>query len=225
MLKGKLFCEFGIVHVSMVFEDRKQAGKLLSEKLSDYKNQKDVVVLAIPRGGVIVGYEIAKELGVVLDVVVTKKIGAPQNPELAIGAVAEDGKPIFDQDLLGRLQVDSSYLKKATLEVHKKIVDYVEIFRKGRVLDVGGKTVIVTDDGVATGSTVEAALSWIREKEPVEIILAVPTGARDSIARLEKLADKTICLDKPLWFAAVGQFYREFSQVSDEEVKRILEAD
>jgi putative phosphoribosyl transferase len=224
VLKGKLFREFGIVHVSMVFEDRKQAGKLLSEKLSGYKNRENVIVLAIPRGGVVVGAEIARELGIGLDVVVTKKIGAPGNAELAIGAVAEDGEPIFDQDLLGRLRVNSRYLRKATLEVHDKIAGYIKKFREGRSLEVEEKVVIVTDDGVATGSTVEAALSWIKEKKPAEIVLAIPTGARDSMARLEKLADKTICLDKPAWFAAVGQFYREFTQVSDEEVKRILEA-
>jgi putative phosphoribosyl transferase len=208
----------------MVFNDRKQAGQLLSKRLSDYKDRGEVIVLAIPRGGVVVGAEIARELSVSLDVIVTKKIGAPDNPELAIGAVAEDGSPIFDQDLLGRLRVDDLYLKKATFEVHKKIADYIAKFRGGRSLEVGGKVVIVTDDGIATGSTMEAALSWIREKKPAEIVLAIPTGARDSMARLEKLADKTICLDKPLWFAAVGQFYREFSQVSDQEVKRILEA-
>lgn len=208
----------------MVFSDRKQAGELLAEKLSDYKDRKDVIVLAIPRGGVVVGAEIVRKLNVSLDVVVTKKIGAPDNPELAIGAVAEDGNPIFDQDLLSRLRVESSFQKKATASVHRKIDDYIRKFREGRSLDVKGKVVIVTDDGVATGSTMEAALSWLKEKGPTEIVLAIPTGARDSMERLEKLADKTICLDKPLWFAAVGQFYREFTQVDDEEVKKILAA-
>lgn len=208
----------------MVFEDRRQAGRLLAEKLSDYNNREDVIVLAIPRGGVVVGAEIVKKLNIALDVVVTKKIGAPGNEELAIGAVAEDGEPIFDQDLLSRLQVESSYLKKATSRVREKIGDYIRKFRAGRSLDVEGKVVVVTDDGIATGSTMEAALSWLRKEKPGEIILAIPTAARDSMARLEKLADKTICLDKPKWFAAVGQFYREFSQVSDQEAKRILEA-
>lgn len=208
----------------MIFEDRRQAGKLLSRELSDYQNRSDVLVLAIPRGGVVVGIEIARELQVPLDVVVTKKIGAPGNEELAIGAVAEDGEPIFDQELVERLRVTSSYLKKSTLKVHRKIADYIEKFRGGRILEVDGKVVIVTDDGVATGSTMEAALSWLRERNPGEIILAVPTAARDSMEKLEKLADRALVLDKPIWFSAVGQFYREFSQVSDEEVKRILQA-
>lgn len=209
--------------MSMIFENRKQAGRLLAEKLIEYSNKENVLVLAIPRGGVVVGAEVSRVLKVPLDVVVTKKIGAPGNEELAIGAVAEDGEPIFDKDLKRRIDVDRTYLKRKTKEVREeKIEVYIEKFRKGRALDVKGKTVIVADDGVATGSTMEAALSWLREEEPAEIILAIPTGARDSMERLEKLADKTICLDKPLWFSAVGQFYREFAQVDDGEVERIL---
>lgn len=210
--------------MSMVFENRKQAGKLLAEKLTDYSGKRDTLILAIPRGGIVVGAEIARELNVGLDVVVTKKIGAPGNPELAIGAVAEDGKPIFDGSLVQRLDVNDHYKKKATQEVQNKIKDYINKFREGRKLEVDGKIVIVTDDGVATGSTLEAALSWLGGKKPKEVVLAIPTGARDSMDNLEKLADKSICLDKPLWFAAVGQFYREFEQVEDEEVKRILQA-
>lgn len=206
----------------MIFEDRRQAGRMLAEKLRSYANREDILVLAIPRGGVVVGDEIAKALKVKMDVLVTKKIGAPGNEELAIGAVAEDGEPIFDSGLLERLRVDERYKRSATEGVHKKIAGYIQKFRDGRNLDVAGKTVIVTDDGVATGATVEAALSWLRKKKPREIVLAIPTGAADSMDRLEKLANKTICLDKPMWFAAVGQFYKDFGQVSDQEVKRIL---
>jgi putative phosphoribosyl transferase len=209
----------------MMFENRRQAGKMLAEKLNEYSGMKDVLVLAIPRGGVVVGAEIARILNVALDVVVTKKIGAPDNSELAIGAVAEDGKPIFDQELIGRLRVDEAYLKRKAEEVKReKVKVYINEFRGGERLAVEGKSVIVTDDGVATGSTMEAALTWLKEKSVKEIILAVPTGAKDSMGKLEKLVNKTICLDKPFWFAAVGQFYREFEQVSDKEVKRILDA-
>lgn len=207
----------------MMFEDRRQAGKLLAERLSEYSKRDDVLVLAIPRGGVVVGAEVARELAVALDVVVTKKIGAPDNPELAIGAVAEDGEPIFDERLVGQLHVDHKYRRKAKAQVHQKIADYILNFRDGRALDVVGKVVIVTDDGVATGSTMEAALTWLRRKRPAQVIVAVPTGARDSMDRLEKLADRTVCLDTPLWFGAVGQFYRQFRQVTDEEVKRLLD--
>lgn len=207
----------------MIFEDRRQAGTLLSSSLSTYAKRKDAVVLAIPRGGVVVGYELARALHVPLDVVVTKKIGAPDNPELAIGAVAEDGDPIFDERLVRQLAVDERYRRRATAEVHQKIAEYIKAFRRGRSLQVGGRAVIVTDDGVATGATMEAALTWLRQQRPTEIVLAVPTGARDSLERLEKLADRTICLDRPVWFGAVGQFYRQFGQVSDEEVKRLLD--
>ncbi len=206
----------------MVFDDRRQAGELLAGKLSGYESRYDAVVLAIPRGGVVVGMEMARILQVKLDVVVTKKIGAPGNEELAIGAVAEDGEPVLNQDLIGRIGVSDEYLRKATFEVHKKIKNYIKKFRGGKELEVSDKSVIVTDDGVATGYTVEAALSWLSGKDPREIVLAIPTGARDSMKRLEKKAQKTVCLDKPLWFSAVGQFYREFGQVSDEEVERML---
>lgn len=207
----------------MMFKDRRRAGKLLAERLSEYSKRDDVLVLAIPRGGVVVGAEVARELAVALDVVVTKKIGAPDNPELAIGAVAEDGEPIFDERLVGQLHVDNKYRRKAKAQVHQKIADYILNFRDGRALDVVGKVVIVTDDGVATGSTMEAALTWLSRKRPAQVIVAVPTGARDSMDRLEKLADRTVCLDTPLWFGAVGQFYRQFRQVTDEEVKRLLD--
>ena len=208
----------------MVFSDRKQAGQLLGEKLVDFAHREDVVILAIPRGGVIVGFELAKKLHAPLQVLVTKKIGAPENSELAIGAVAEDGKPIFNEDLVRRLHVTDSYLRTATALVHKKIADYIQQFRAGKVLHVSGKVVIITDDGVATGSTMEAALSWLQGKHASEIILAVPTGAKESMVRLEKLADRTVVLDTPLWFTAVGQFYRNFPQVTDREVKQILRA-
>ena len=208
----------------MVFSDRKQAGQLLGEKLIDFAHREDVVILAIPRGGVIVGFELAKKLHAPLQVLVTKKIGAPENLELAIGAVAEDGKPIFNEDLVRRLQVTDAYLRTATASIHKKSADYIQQFRDGRVLHVSGKVVIITDDGVATGSTMEAALSWLHGKHASEIILAVPTGARESMERLEKLADRTVVLDTPLWFSAVGQFYRNFPQVTDREVKQMLRA-
>lgn len=209
----------------MIFKNRRQAGKLLAEKLSEYSGREDVLVLAIPRGGVVVGAEISRLLNISLDVVVTKKIGAPGNPELAIGAVAEDGEPIIDQGQAARLDVSKEYIKQAVRRVKKeKVRSYVNKFRGGRELDVRGKTVVVTDDGVATGLTMEAALSWLIKKKPGKIILVVPTGASDSMERIERLADETICLDKPMWFSAVGQFYEEFVQVEDEEVKKILTA-
>lgn len=206
----------------MLFANRREAGKLLAKRLSEYSNRSDVVVLAIPRGGVVVAAEVARALHVALDVIVTKKIGAPHQEELAIGAVAEDGEPIFDRALISQLDISDDYLKKAKKRIHKKIADYIKKFRKGDSIALARKVVIVVDDGIATGSTVEAALVWLKEKKPAEIVLAVPTGAGDSVGRLSKLADKTICLDTPSWFSAVGQFYKEFEQVSDEQVGRIL---
>ncbi|OGY17761.1 MAG: hypothetical protein A3F04_01125 [Candidatus Chisholmbacteria bacterium RIFCSPHIGHO2_12_FULL_49_9] len=210
--------------MAKVFSDRKEAGRLLSRELFSYSNHPNALVLAVPRGGVVVGYEVSRTLHLPLDVIVTKKIGAPSNAELAIGAMAEDGKPIFEEELLSKLGIEKEDLPREMRRVSRTIQEYIRIFREGRSLVLKEKVVIVVDDGVATGATLEAALSWLRTQRPKEIILAVPTGARDSMTRLERLADRTICLDKPEWFSAVGQFYREFGQVTDEEVKRILSA-
>jgi len=205
--------------MAKVFSDR-----ILSGELFSYSNHPNALVLAVPRGGVVVGYEVSRTLHLPLDVIVTKKIGAPSNAELAIGAMAEDGKPIFEEELLSKLGIEKEDLPREMRRVSRTIQEYIRIFREGRSLVLKEKVVIVVDDGVATGATLEAALSWLRTQRPKEIILAVPTGARDSMTRLERLADRTICLDKPEWFSAVGQFYREFGQVTDEEVKRILSA-
>ncbi len=208
--------------MAKIFADRREAGQLLAKELSSYFNRLNAMVLAIPRGGVVVGGEVARALKLPLDVIVTKKIGAPGNEELAIGAVAEDGEPIYDQDLVSRLGIGKKQLSWLSKQVFQKIKDYITNFRGGRALGVADRVVIVVDDGVATGATIQAALAWLRSKHPKEVILAVPTGAADSMRKLEQMADRTVCLDKPEWFAAVGQFYREFGQVSDEEVKRIV---
>jgi len=210
--------------MAKVFADRREAGRLLSKALSSYFNRSDAIVLAVPRGGVVVGSEVARTLGLPLDVIVTKKIGAPGNEELAIGAIAEDGDPIFDEDLVARLDIEKQYLSEVTERVSQKIREYIDKFRDGRRLEVTGKVVIVVDDGVATGATIEAALTWLRLQKAKEIVLAIPTGAPDSMEKLMGMADQTICLDKPEWFAALGQFYREFGQVDDEAVIKILKA-
>jgi putative phosphoribosyl transferase len=203
------------------FLNRVDAGKQLATALKFVG--KNSIVLAIPRGGVVVGFEVASALGVALDVIITRKIGAPGNPELAIGAVAEDGSVILDDDLVGRLMVSRSYIseeaERQRAEISRRLFSY-----RGNVPypDLKGKEVIVVDDGVATGSTLKAALLSVRQKKATSVIVAVPVGPPDTVSELKKFADRVVCLMTPEPFYAIGEFYDDFSQTEDEEVIRLL---
>lgn len=202
-----------------MFQDRKQAGEILAGKLKKYKGTKNLVVLAIPRGGVVVGQKITRALKAPLNVLVTKKIGAPQNPELAIGAVGPAswrGKPVVNEKLAAKVGATKDYLQSEIARLKKEI--------KQPPLDLKDKTVILTDDGVATGATMEAAIQIVRQQNPAKIVVAVPVTAKDALARLEALADEVVYLEAPALFFAVGQFYQNFDQVSDQEVVQLLKA-
>jgi predicted phosphoribosyltransferase len=206
-----------------MFKDREEAGRKLAAKLQGYKAAKNLIVLAIPRGGVVVGKELAKALDCSLDVLVTKKIGAPGNPELAIGAVGPDGTVVLNQDLVPRTGADKEYISKQQKAISEEVKRKMKAFRKGkRRLNLKGKAVILTDDGIATGATVEASIKWIKTQKPKKVILAVPVAAPDSLAKLTPLVDEVACLDQPYFFAAVGQFYQSFPQTTDEEVIEML---
>ena len=204
-----------------LFRDRVEAGKQLVQALKT--GSENAIVLAVPRGGVVVGYEVARALGVPLDVIVTKKIGAPDNPELAIGAVAEDGTFILDDDLVERLGVPKGYVKQEVerqrQEIQRRLLRY-----RGDVPypNLKNREVLVVDDGVATGSTLKAALRLLRNKGAKKVTVAVPVGPPDTIRELEKLADRVVCLQTPESFYAIGQFYKDFAQTSDEEVTELL---
>lgn len=211
----------------MVFQNRQEAGKLLGEKilrnLDIKKLREKLIVLAIPRGGVVVGRLLAEALDCPLDVIVTKKIPAPGNPELAIGAVGAVGEPVVDEELAAKVGADEKYLKFKIENLKLEIARREKEFRKGKPpLNLKGKTVIITDDGVATGATMAAAVGIVRQQEPKKIIVAVPVIARDSLEKISALADEVIYLQAPELFFAVGQFYRELEQVSDETVIKIL---
>jgi len=207
----------------MLFEDRKEAGKRLAKKLMAEAEGQEGIVLAIPRGGIVVGKEISQKLNFPLDVLVTKKIPAPQNPELAIGAVGEGGIVFFDENLCQNLCVTPAYKRKIIEEKKKELEDKKNFFRKGKPpLDLKDKTVILTDDGVATGATMLAAVRVVKTQKPKEIIVAVPVVALDTLPKLQAEADKVIYLEAPEMFFAVGQFYEKFNQVTDEEVLKIL---
>lgn len=205
-----------------MFTDRTEAGRRLAERLLEYKEQ-DVVVLAIPRGGVVVAGEVAKGLSCPLDLIIPRKIGAPGNPELAIGAVAGEGKVMLNTQLKETLRVSSEYVEE---EVQRQLAE-IDRRRKRYLGDrppvnLTGKTVIVVDDGLATGYTALAAVNAVREKKPTKIVLAVPVAPRDTYERLVGEVDELVCLSIPEFFYAVGQFYLDFSQTTDEEVIEIL---
>ena len=207
----------------MVFTDRVDAGRRLAEALEEYRGR-DVVILGVPRGGVVVAAEVARALGAPLDVAVARKIPAPGNPELAIGAVAADGTVVLDPMASVYPGVTPDYLERAkaaeVAEIERRMVAY----RGDRPpLDVGGKHVIVVDDGIATGNTVLATLRCLRQGSPAELILAVPVAPPTSVERLSADADRVVALQTPEPFFAVGEWYRDFDQVSDEEVVRILQ--
>lgn len=206
-----------------MFRDRKEAGKLLADALSFLKGRKDVIVLAIPRGGVPVAKEVSESIGAPLDLVITRKIGAPGNPELAIGAVTQEGESIIDPELVSTLLVSRDYLKEEARRQSDEIRRRLKRYRGDREYPkLEGKTVVIVDDGIATGSTVRAAIQSVRSRRAATIILAVPVGPPDTITELSKIADRIVCLSTPEPFYAIGEFYNEFEQVEDDEVRELL---
>lgn len=206
-----------------MFENREEAGKLLAEKLGQFKNDKNVIVLGIPRGGVVVAKIVSQELNLPLDIVVVRKIGAPGNLELAIGAVGSGGIAYWDEDLCRRLGINKKQRSKLKNQKLNEVRDREKIFRQVRKPpNVQGKTVIVVDDGVATGATVMAGALFLQKTKVGASILAVPVIAKDTLSKVKEYFSDVVYLDAPIEFYAVGQFYKEFPQVEDNEVVRIL---
>lgn len=204
------------------FTDRVDAGKKLASALAGVSG-KNSIVLAIPRGGVIVGYEIAKALNLPLDVIIPHKIGAPDNPELAIGAMTEDGTIILDRSVISYLGVPEAYIKEESEVQKREIERRLKMYRKNEPYpDLHGRDVIVVDDGIATGSTMKAALASVRKRGAKTIIAAAPVCPPSTIKELAKEADQIICVHSPEYFSAIGQFYENFEQTTDEEVIEIL---
>lgn len=208
----------------MFFEDRNDAGKRLVALLGEYKSAEDAVVLGLPRGGVVVAMEVALALDLPLDVWVTRKIGAPFNPELAIGSVDSDGKLLLDENAARLYEISDRYIREELENQTEEIKRRYESYRgTEHPPDISGKTVLVVDDGVATGYTMMAALQSIRHNEAGRVICAIPVASPRIISTLKELADEVVCISSPSYFGAVGEFYRNFQQVSDDQVKECME--
>lgn len=212
----------------MIFSNRKEAAKELSKVLSELiKNKENTIVVGIPRGGVILSYEIAKELGIKFSVVVVKKIPSPQDSELGIGAIAQDGTIIINEDLVMELGIGKLYIDEIAKRLKKEINKRLEIYgiEKNNLRKVKGKNVIIVDDGIATGATMEAAIRAIKKNKPRKIIVATPVAQKDVLDKLSRLVDKIVCINEVEILGAVGMFYIDFTQVDDEEVKKLIESE
>src|SRR5574340_90957 len=206
------------------FRDRREAGKLLATKLTAFANQHDVLILALPRGGVPVAFEIAKALHAPLDVMVVRKLGVPGQEELAMGAIATGGVRILNDDVLQFLNIPDELIDKiATYEQHE-LERRERLFRGERFPHrIPGRTVILVDDGIATGATMHAAVAALKQLGPARIIIAVPTAAPSTCDEFANEVDEIVCLIRPEPFIAVGYWYRHFLQTSDEEVRSLLD--
>jgi putative phosphoribosyl transferase len=212
-----------MVNNTMYFDDRREAGRQLAKKLIKYKNNPDALVLGLPRGGVVTAFEAANQLQLPLDIICARKVGAPHNPELAIGAVTETGEGYFNQELIDYLAVPPSYLKitteKETAEAQRRLKAYRQN-RPSLLLD--GKIVILIDDGMATGATMKAAIHSVKSSGAMQVIVAVPVSSYDTFEEIKDIVDEAIAVQLPVPFYAVGEFYRDFSQTTDQEVIQLL---
>ncbi len=206
-----------------MFRDRVDAGGKLAKQLSTYANRSDVIVLGIPRGGVPVAFEVANALNAPLDVFLSRKLGVPGQEELAFGAVATGGIRVLDHELIDAVGIPEHEIERITEHVKMELERREDVYRSGRPpLDVEGQTVILVDDGIATGSSMRAAINALRQMKPARIVIAVPVAPVSTCERLREDVDELVCIDTPEPFFAIGQFYEDFSQLTDEEVTLLL---
>jgi putative phosphoribosyl transferase len=208
----------------VIFENRKDAGSKLAAALQRFQSSQPVV-LALPRGGVPVAFEVARALGAPLDLVLVRKIGAPWHRELAAAAVVDGANPeiVVNQDVVDELSISDAYLQQEA----KREIEEIERRRKAYLggrerVPLEGRTVIVVDDGIATGATIRAALRGVRRAKPSRLVLAVPVAPPDTVESLRAEVDEVVCLDTPQWFGAIGAFYQDFDQLSDDDVRELL---
>jgi predicted phosphoribosyltransferase len=207
----------------MTFHDRRDAGRQLAERLAYYAGRPDVIVLALPRGGVPVGFEVAQTLDVPLDVFLVRKLGVPGREELAMGAIASGGVRVLNDDVVRALRIPPAIINAVAADEQAELDRREQAYRDGRPApDVRGRVAILVDDGLATGSSMRAAVEALRRRDPARILVAVPVGAPETCAALGEVADEVVCGYEPEHFAAVGLWYADFTQTSDDEVRELL---
>ena len=205
------------------FKNRSEAGRFLAEQLSAYANRPDTLVLALPRGGVPVAYEVAKALGAPLDVFQVRKLGLPGHEELAMGAIATGGVRVRNPEVVEYLRIPDEVIDEVTARERQELERRERLYREGRpALSPRGRVVILVDDGLATGSTMLAAVLALRQQQPASIVVAVPVAAKQTCEELRAVADEVVCAVTPDPFYAVGLWYEDFAQTTDEEVRELL---
>ena len=205
------------------FANRIEAGRLLAEKLDKYAGREEVIVLGLPRGGLPVAYEVAKRLRATLDVFIVRKLGVPGFEELAAGAIASGGARVLNEDVMRAIPHADEAIEAVTARETTELERREQLYREGRPPpELRGRIVILVDDGLATGATMRAAVQALRYRGAAKIVVAVPVGPPDTCHEIEEQADETICLSTPEFFQAVGQYYEDFSQTSDEDVRELL---
>ena len=206
------------------FFDRRQAGRVLATKLAAYTGRSGVIVLGLPRGGVPVAAEVAEALGAPLDVFVVRKLGVPYRPELAMGAIASGGVRVLNEEVIAAAQITLPMLEAATRIQQRELERREQAYRNGRpAVPLKEKIVILVDDGLATGSTMRAAIEAVKRSEPSRVVVAVPVGAPETCHELARMADEVICVEMPVPFSAVGLWYDDFSQTTDDDVRALLD--
>ena len=206
------------------FANRREAGRLLAERLRAYAGRDDVLVLGLPRGGVPIAYEVARALGAALDVFVVRKLGTPRQPELAMGAIASGGVLVLNDDVVRWYRIPPDAIEAVAREEERELIRRERAYRAGRpAVPVADKVVMLVDDGLATGSTMRAAIRAVRRLNPSRVIVAVPVGAPDTCGELRDVADEVVCARTLAPFSAVGVWYEDFSQTTDDEVTRLLQ--
>lgn len=206
-----------------LFRDRREAGRFLAEKLAAYANRPDLIVLALPRGGVPVAYEVARALGAPLDVFVVRKLGVPGHEEYAMGAIATGGVRVLNEELVRTLGMPERVLDAVVAREQQELARRERLYRGQRPPpEVRGRTAILVDDGLATGATMQAAVKALRRLQPARIVVAVPTASPETCEQMRTEADEVICATTPEPFHAVGLWYQDFSQTTDDEVRELL---
>ncbi|MBD2515414.1 phosphoribosyltransferase [Nostoc sp. FACHB-973] len=207
----------------MLFKDRRFAGQVLARELAAYGNRSDVVVLGLPRGGVPVAFEVAKALNAPLDVLVVRKLGVPDQEELAMGAIASGGVRILNQHIINLVNISDEVIARVAVQEERELGRREQVYRDNYPFpDLRGRTVILVDDGLATGATMWAAIVAVRKQQPAAIIIAVPVAARETYQQLEPEVDQIACVSTPSPFYSVGLWYENFPQTTDEEVRELL---